>query len=130
MAEYAMSVRVDQWLWAARFFKTRSLSSQSIKGGHVSLNGVRAKPAKEVKKGDVLILKKGLEIFELTVLALAEKRGSTTLAQGLYQESERSIQARETVREQQRNHAASSPAPKKRPDKKSRRHIIQFKQSF
>ncbi|MDQ6994283.1 MAG: S4 domain-containing protein [Mariprofundaceae bacterium] len=125
-----MSVRVDQWLWAARFFKTRTLSSQSIKSGHVSLNGVRAKPSKEVKKGDLLVIKKGLETFELTVLALAGKRGSASLAQGLYQESDDSIQARETVREQQRNHAASSPAPKKRPDKKSRRHIIQFKQTF
>lgn len=125
-----MSVRVDKWLWAARFFKTRGLSSQSVKGGHVSLNGMRTKPAKEVKIGNVLTIKKGLEVFEITVLGLAEKRGSATIAQALYQESASSIQARANLREQQRNHAASSPAPKKRPDKKSRRHIIQFKHAL
>ncbi|MDQ6973807.1 MAG: S4 domain-containing protein [Mariprofundaceae bacterium] len=125
-----MSVRIDQWLWAARFFKTRGLSRESVKGGHVSLNGMRIKPAKAVTIGDVLTIKKGLEVFEITVLALAEKRGSATIAQGLYQESESSIQARAKLREQQRHHAASSPSPKKRPDKKSRRHIIQFKQAL
>jgi len=125
-----MSVRVDKWLWAARFFKTRALSSESVKGGHVSLNGMRTKPAKEVKIGDVLVIKKGLEVFEITVLALAEKRGSASIAQSLYQESANSMQARANLREQQKNHAASAPSPKKRPDKKSRRHIIQFKQAL
>jgi len=130
MAENAMSVRVDKWLWAARFFKTRGLSSESVKGGHVSLNGMRTKPAKEVKIGDVLVIKKGLEVFEVTVLALAEKRGSATIAQALYEERESSIQARARLREQQKNHVASAPAPKKRPDKKARRHIIQFKHAL
>jgi len=126
MAEDAMSVRIDKWLWAARFFKTRSLASESVKGGHVCLNGMRSKPAKEVKRGDVLNIKKGLEIFEITVLALAEKRGSATIAQGLYEESDASLQARAKVREQQKMHAASAPAPDKRPDKKARRQIIRF----
>jgi len=126
MAEDAMSVRMDKWLWAARFFKTRSLASESVKGGHVCLNGMRSKPAKEVKRGDVLNIKKGLEIFEITVLALAEKRASATIAQGLYEESDASLQARAKVREQQKMHAASAPAPDKRPDKKARRQIIRF----
>jgi len=126
MGEDAMSVRVDKWLWAARFFKTRALASESVKAGHVVLNGVRSKPAKEVKMGDVLSIKKGLEVFEIKVLVLGEKRGSATIAQGLYEESDESLQARAKVRELQKMHAASAPAPDKRPDKKARRQIIRF----
>jgi len=121
-----MSVRVDKWLWAARFFKTRGLSSEAVKAGHIMLNGVRTKPAKMVKTGDVLSIKRGQETYTITVLALAEKRGSATIAQALYQESEESIMQREKLQEQRKMLAASAPAPEKRPDKKSRRQIIRF----
>lgn len=121
-----MSIRVDKWLWAARFFKTRGLASESVKAGHIELNGVRTKPAKVVKVGDVLQVKRGMDIYVITVLGLAEKRGSASIAQGLYQESDASIQAREKLNEQRKLLAASAPAPEKRPDKKARRQIIRF----
>lgn len=121
-----MSVRVDKWLWAARFFKTRGLASESVKAGHIELNGVRSKPAKVVKVGDVLQVKRGMDVYVITVLGLAEKRGSASIAQGLYQESDASIQAREKLNEQRKLLAASAPAPEKRPDKKARRQIIRF----
>lgn len=121
-----MSVRVDKWLWAARFFKTRGLASESVKAGHIELNGVRSKPAKVVKVGDVLQVKRGMDVYVITVLDLAEKRGSASIAQDLYQESDASIQAREKLNEQRKLLAASAPAPEKRPDKKARRQIIRF----
>lgn len=117
---------MDKWLWAARFFKTRRLATESIKAGHVTRNGVRLKPAKEVSIGDVLRIQKGLEVFEVSVLNLAEKRGSSTQAKTLYEESDASLQARAQMHEQQKRLAASTPAPNKRPDKKSRRQIIRF----
>jgi len=123
-------VRIDKWLWAARFFKTRSLASDAVKGGHVELNAVRSKPSKMVQQGDVLRIRRGDDCFVVTVLALAEKRGSAGIAQSLYAESETSIQARETLQQQRKDGALGSPAPDKRPDKKSRRHIIRFKSGF
>ena len=125
-SEENMSVRVDNWLWVARFFKTRVLASEAVKGGHVELNGIRTKPAKTLQIGDVLQIKRGLDVYIVTVLGLVEKRGSATIAQGLYQESEQSIQAREKLNEQRKLLAASAPRPDKRPDKKSRRQIIRF----
>ncbi len=125
-SEGNMSVRVDKWLWAARFFKTRGLASEAVKGGHVELNGIRTKPAKTLQIGDVLQIKRGLDVYIITVLGLAEKRGSATIAQALYQESEQSIQAREKLNKQRKLLAASAPRPDKRPDKKSRRQIIRF----
>jgi len=121
-----MSVRVDKWLWAARFFKTRGLASEAVKAGHVELNGIRTKPAKMVLLGDVLKIKRGMESYTVTLLGLAEKRGSASIAQALYQESEQSMQARQKLNEQRKLLAASAPAPDKRPDKKARRQIIRF----
>jgi len=125
-----MSVRVDKWLWAARFFKTRTLASEAVKGGHVELNGVSSKPSKMVQTGDVLKIQRGDDQFTITVLALAEKRGSASVAQSLYAESDVSIQARARAQQQRKDGAMGSPAPDRRPDKKSRRHIIRFKSSF
>jgi len=113
-------------LWAARFFKTRGLASEAVKAGHIELNGIRTKPAKMVQVGDVLQVKRGLDIYVITLQGLAEKRGSASLAQALYQESEQSMQAREKLNEQRKLLAASAPAPDKRPDKKARRQIIRF----
>jgi len=123
-----MSVRVDKWLWAARFFKTRSLASEAVKAGHVELNDIRTKPSKMVQIGDVLQIKRGMDVYVVAVLGLAEKRGSAAIAQTLYQESESSIKARNKLNEQRKLLAASAPAPDKRPDKKARRQIIRFQQ--
>lgn len=119
-------VRIDKWLWAARFFKTRGLATEMVNGGHVQLNGERVKPAKAVQKGDVLSIVRGQETFVVMVTGLAEKRGSAEIAQGLYEESAASVVAREKQRELRKLDAASGPAPKNRPDKKSRRQIIRF----
>lgn len=120
-------VRLDKWLWAARFFKTRNLAIEAINGGHVHLNGSRSKPSRAVKLDDELRIKKGSVEFIVTVLALSDKRGPATVAQTLYQESEASIAAREEYAEQRRLVAASGMhAPQKRPNKRDRRHIVRF----
>jgi len=119
-----MPVRIDKWLWAARFFKTRGLATEMVNGGHVQLNGERVKASKAIEPGDELRIQRGQELFIVTITALAEKRGSAVVAQTLYQESEQSIMAREEQRQQRKLN--KPPAPDKRPDKKSRRHIIRF----
>jgi len=121
-----MAVRIDKWLWAARFFKTRTLATEMVSGGHVHMDGERLKPSRKVSCGDQLTIVRGQESFTITITGLAEKRGSAAIAQGLYEESEESMKARETHRELHRLNAASAPAPKKRPDKKARRQIIRF----
>lgn len=119
-------VRLDKWLWAARFFKTRALATEAINGGHVHLNGIRPKPARPVQVGDELVVRKGQEEFRLVVRELSAKRGSASVAQQLYDESEQSRQRREEQREQRRLQAAAMPRPARRPDKKGRRKIIRF----
>jgi len=121
-----MSVRIDKWLWAARFFKTRGLATEMVNAGHVQINGERSKASKTVQAGDELRINRSQELFTVTVTALAEKRGSAAIAQSLYQETEQSIAAREEQKQLRKFHAAFSPAPNKRPDKKARRHIIRF----
>jgi len=121
-----MAVRIDKWLWAARFFKTRGLATEMVNGGHIQMNGERIKPSKAVQIGDELHIRREQDMFIVTVTGLAEKRGSATVAQSLYHETEQSIAAREEQKQLRKLHAASSPAPNKRPDKKARRHIIRF----
>ncbi|MDQ6972416.1 MAG: S4 domain-containing protein [Mariprofundaceae bacterium] len=121
-------VRIDRWLWAARFYKTRSLAGEAVKGGHVWVNGSRAKPARPVQPGDEVRIQKGEQAFVLSVIALADKRGSASIAQALYTENEESIRQRALLAEQRRLKAASAPAPDKRPDKRQRRRIIRFKE--
>jgi ribosome-associated heat shock protein Hsp15 len=117
------SLRIDKWLWAARFFKTRSLAAQAVGGGKVQVNGGRAKPARPVKVGDRLQIHKGGFEYSITILALSGRRGPASVAQTLYQESDDSRQRRETLREQHRLAAASTPRPPSRPDKKARRQL-------
>ena len=119
-------VRLDKWLWAARFFKTRALATEAIKGGHVHLNGERVKPARTIGTGDRLMVTKGQERWQLTVQGVSEKRGPAKVAQTLYQESEESIRAREQRAEERRLLAAQTPRTERRPDKKARRQIIRF----
>ncbi len=118
------SVRIDKWLWATRFFKTRSLATEMVSGGHVQLNGEHIKPSKAVEAGDELSIQRGQEEFIITVTGLAEKRGSTATAKTLYQETEHSMATR--AEQRQLRKLNTSPAPDKRPDKKARRHIIRF----
>lgn len=119
----AESVRLDVWLWAARFFKTRSLSKQAIEGGKVELNGAGGKPAKAVRVGDRLRINRGGERYEVQVLGLAELRGSASVAQQLYSEDAESMARRARERELRRAAGGSMLAPPTRPDKKARRQI-------
>ncbi|NGX15467.1 RNA-binding S4 domain-containing protein [Wenzhouxiangella sp. XN24] len=121
-------MRLDRWLWAARFFKTRGLAQEAIAGGHVHLNGQRVKPAKAVRPGDRLEISRGEERFEVHVTALAARRGPAATARALYEESESSIAAREAARQHRRDLAGSRP-PAARPDKRDRRRIISFTKS-
>lgn len=115
------TTRLDKWLWAARFFKTRSLAAQAVNGGKVHVNGARTKPAHTVKPGDVLSVTRGTDVYEITVLVLLDKRGPAKRAQALYEESAASAARRESAAAQRRLTHQSSPRPPKRPDKKSRR---------
>lgn len=116
-------VRVDAWLWAARFFKTRALAKQAVERGRVTINGAACKPSHTVKVGEALRIVRGEETFEVEVTGLAHKRGSAAVAQALYRESEASLKAREAAREQRRAERAGYQPPPKRPDKRARRLI-------
>lgn len=117
------SVRIDAWLWAARFFKTRALAKQAVERGRVTLADAACKPSHEVRVGHALRITRGEEAFEVEVIGLAHKRGSAAVAQALFRESEASIKARETAREQHRVERAGYQPPPKRPDKRARRLI-------
>jgi ribosome-associated heat shock protein Hsp15 len=119
-------VRIDKWLWAARFFKTRSLASQAVDGGKVRLNGERAKPSKEVKAGDRLSVHVGEVEWALTVLALAERRGPAEAARTLYQEDEASRQSREQQAAERRLCHNPAAELRGRPTKRDRRMIHRF----
>lgn len=125
MAEQS-GVRLDKWLWAARFFKTRRLAVEAIDGGKVQVNGGRAKAAKEVRPGFQIRIRKGPFEYEVVVTGLAERRGSAKDAAELYEETPESVARRERLREQL---AASPPPvmPDSRPDKKDRRRLAAFK---
>ncbi len=118
-------VRLDKWLWAARFYRTRALAVDAINGGHVHVNGSRVKPSRSVNPGDELRISKGVTVFELLVKDISSKRGPATQARTLYEETEQSIRLREQLAAERRLVAASC-GPKKRPDKRARRRIIRF----
>ncbi len=124
--QHCDKVRLDKWLWAARFFKTRALATEAINGGHVHLNGARSKPSRPLSIGDELSIQKGQDRFDITVLLLADKRGPASIAQQLYEEDEASRLKREELAEQRRLEAAAQPRQQRRPDKKGRRQIIRF----
>lgn len=121
--------RLDKWLWAARFFKTRSQATQAVNGGKVHVNGARAKAGHGVKTGDRLGITKRELHFEIDVQKLAERRGSAALAQTLYAETAASIVAREQAAMQRRQAHNSMPQPDHRPDKRDRRALRQFKKA-
>lgn len=119
----AATVRLDLWLWAARFFKNRTLSRQAIETGKVEVDGQRPKVSRAVRAGDVLRVSRGEETFEVTVLAIASKRGSAAVAQTLYRESDASKAAREEARAMRAAARTGYEAPKSKPDKRARRLI-------
>jgi ribosome-associated heat shock protein Hsp15 len=116
-------IRIDVWLWAARFFKTRALAKQAIESGKVEINGQGCKPSRAVHVGDRLRVVRGEERFELQAAALSDRRGPASAAQQLYRENEDSIQRRAAEREQRRLAKAGFQPPKTRPDKRARRLI-------
>lgn len=121
-------VRLDVWLWAARFFKTRSLAKQAIAGGKIEINDSSAKPARSVQIGDQLKVVRGVERMQIRVVGLSAMRGPATLAQLLYEESLESREAREKAREMRRLTGAGLDHPASRPDKHSRKRLREFKE--
>ena len=125
-------LRADKWLWAARFFRTRSLAKDAIESGKVHMNGQKIKTSKELQVGDVLTIRQGhatrLEEKTVTILALSENRGNATIASTLYKESEESIVQREFMSEQRKLMNLARPDTK--PDKKQRRDLQKFKSQF
>jgi len=121
--EISATVRLDLWLWAARFFKTRSLAKQAIESGKVLVGGQAAKPSRAARVGEMLEVRRGLEAFEIEVLALSDQRGPASVAQSLYRESQASIAKRDAERERRRMEANGYRAPASKPDKRARRLI-------
>jgi ribosome-associated heat shock protein Hsp15 len=124
------SVRMDKWLWAARFFRTRALAARACELGRVLSQGMRAKPAREVHAGDQLRIENESGIFEVEVLELSEIRGPAATAQALYRESDASRAARMQAAEQRRAMQQMAPAPETRPSKRDRRRIVRFRESL
>jgi ribosome-associated heat shock protein Hsp15 len=113
-------MRVDKWLWAARFFKTRSLAAEAIAAGHISVNGERAKPAKALRAGDGVEIRRPPFVHSIVVKALSERRGPASEAQALYEETPESRSRREQVATEMRS-AGAAPRFPGRPTKKDRR---------
>lgn len=126
--ETLTSVRLDKWLWAARFFKQRQMAVEAITGGHVHVNGDRVKPARPIRPGDELRIRKGYETWVVTVLGLNDKRRPAKEAVLLYQEDEHHKEQREEQIEMRRLHGVNIPTRK--PDKRQRRKLDKFKQSW
>ena len=120
------SMRVDKWLWAARFFKTRSISKAAIEGGKVHHNGERVKVSKEVRVGMELTIQQGFDRKTIVIKALSANRGAAPIAQQLYDETEVSVARRELLTTQRKLHNLAR--PEHRPSKKDRRQISKFKQ--
>ncbi|HET7845779.1 MAG TPA: S4 domain-containing protein [Xanthomonadales bacterium] len=121
----AAGVRIDVWLWAARWFRTRSLAKQAVVGGKVAVNGQAAKPAKAVHVGDRLVIERSSESWDVEVLALADERGSATVAQALYRETDASREAR--AKRAELSKFQRHVAPPSRPDKQDRRELRKLK---
>lgn len=119
-------VRIDKWLWAARFFKTRGLAKKAIEGGKVHYNGGRVKTSKNVEIGALLKVPQGWDTLEVEVLELSDQRRGAPEAQTLYRETEQSVARREREAENRRLANQSMMAPRQRPDKKDRRVIHRF----
>jgi len=120
------STRLDKWLWAARFYKHRTAATEAVDGGKVKLNGATVKPARDVKIGDRVDVTLGDDTRSVEVRAIAEKRGSATVAQTLYEETAESIARREAARESRQLAATPGANLHGRPTKRDRRRIGRF----
>jgi ribosome-associated heat shock protein Hsp15 len=122
------SFRMDKWLWAARFFKTRSLAARACELGRIQSNKQAVKPAREVRVGDLLQIRTEGGTFEVEVLVLSEVRGPASVAQTLYRETESSRELRIRMANERKAAMSFNPGPSGRPSKRDRRKIIQFRQ--
>ena len=123
------SIRLDKWLWAARFYKTRSIAREMILGGKVHYNGQRCKPSKVVELGAQVKLSQGFDEKIVTIEKISGERRGAPIAQTLYLETQESAKKREENAWARKNNAFFSPSPEQRPDKKQRRELIKFKHS-
>lgn len=120
------SVRIDKWLWAARFYKTRGLAREAITGGKVQLNGYRVKPSRTLSEGDRLTVRREDAAYEITVTDLGDRRVSAKLAQEKYVEDPASVARREAAAEQRKLERQARVEYPRRPDKRQRRQIVRF----
>ena len=120
-------VRIDRWLWAARFFKTRSLAKAAVEGGKVHLESSRVKPSKEVRIGQSLEIRRGDMLQTVVIQALSDQRGSATIAQTLFTETPGSSEKRERYKSMRRMERAGLNIPASKPDKKDRRALAQLR---
>jgi len=120
--------RIDKWLWTSRFFKTRSLASDAVNGGKVHLNGHRVKAGRSVKTGDVLSIQKDSSLFEVTIIAINKTRRPAKEAGLTYVESDDSRMKREQEQQIKKLASASRPVPQRKPGKREREQLRQFKQ--
>lgn len=126
----AASLRIDKWLWAARFFKTRSLATEAIHAGHIKLNGSTIKPAREVKIGDELDITASNVRFTIFIRGLNDQRRPASEAQALYEETSESIERRERVKEAHKLAPTPGSDLRGRPTKKARRQIRGFNEGY
>jgi len=121
------TVRIDKWLWAARFFKTRALAVKACDLGRIHSNGQQAKPSREVRLGDMLLIKNEGGEFQVEVLVVSEMRGPSAVAQTLYRETEASQTARLKLAAERKALQQYAPLPERRPTKRDRRLIHKFR---
>lgn len=122
----APGLRIDKWLWYARFFRTRSLAATAVGGGKVHVNHQRVKPSRLVRAGDLLEVTVGFDAVSVTVLAIPARRGPAAEARRCYAETAESVARRERGREQRRLAALAAPQTPGRPDKRTRRELLRF----
>ena len=127
VADDSVSMRADKWLWAARFYKTRSLAMQAINGGKVHVNGDRIKPARRLSPGDQLAISKGPYRFGITVEQLATRRRPAAEARTLYRESEASVNERHALYKERKLQGLDVNGRVRRPDKRARRQLREMK---
>lgn len=123
-------IRLDKWLWAARFYKTRSLAKEMVEGGKVHYNGQRAKPGKHVEVGATIRLKQGFDYKEVVIEDLSDKRRSAPEAQQLYRETDESVKRREEEAWRRKTLQAAQMPPARRPNKKQRRELQRMKENM
>lgn len=120
-------IRLDKWLWAARFYKTRAIAKEMINGGKVHYNGQRAKSSRNAEIGAALKIRQGYDDKEIVIKKLSQLRQSGAIAQELYEETATSLAKRAINAEQRRLHMLNNPIPDQKPDKKQRRQLMRFK---